>query len=688
MMVKKSLNGSLRSVVTLLEVQRLRAVSDQELVERFAQSRDEAAFRVIVERHGPMVHGVCLRALGCPHDAEDAFQATFLIFSQRAGSIRKSASLASWLHGVARRVTNELQRSQHRRQRREQAATTPTTKSPVDELSWAEVKTGLDEELERLPAAYREVVVLCYLEGQTRDEAAQRLGVEVGVVKGRLERGRKLLADRMTKRGLTLSAGLLTVALSPGTVSATARAGSLFAAGESLVPVVSPSVISLTNNVLKGMVMTKLKLIAASLVCSLVLVSAVAVAAGGLLYQTLAAQPPKSEPGKAQPGVPGKEPPGVPTVAELKPVIVKQDAQIQRVAWSADDKLVATIGTRYEIVESRDSDGKNPQNVLMPHSTVKVWDAMTGELKKSLGEEKDTYIYAVAFSPDKKRVAIAGSQVGLAREKPGRGDFVRILNAGTWAVEQELDDPAGVSELAFSPDGKVLALGGGSYLAEKGTFVQMWDVGREKIIGGTKLGAGPAAAKPPEPGERPKGQEWLRGLAFSPDGKTLAAAKFSQDSNQAWIELFDGTTGASKAKWDVGKSKGWPQFAFSADGKSLVTACGPVKFWDVKTGKEQRTLDTKGLEMLQVAVSPDGLYLATCGVRKEKDKFISDVRLWSAKTGGLMKVVSFDPPMWARSIEFSSDGKTLAIGTQTDADVRSKGSEKVKGELQLVPVGR
>jgi RNA polymerase sigma factor (sigma-70 family) len=274
-MAKKSLNGSLRSLLAVLEVQLLRGASDQELVRRFAQSRDEAAFRVIAERHGPMVHGVCRRALGCPHDAEDALQATFLIFAQRAGSIRKSTSLASWLHGVARRVTSELRRSQRRRLRRERGAAAARPANPADEVRWAEVKTGLDEELERLPAAYRDVLVLCYLEGQTRDEAAQRLGVDVGVVKGRLERGRKMLADRLRARGLTLSAGLLAVAVSPSTVSATAKAAALVAGCESVAEVVSPSVLGLTTAVMKGMAMSKLKMIAASFVCSLVLVGGV-----------------------------------------------------------------------------------------------------------------------------------------------------------------------------------------------------------------------------------------------------------------------------------------------------------------------------------------------------------------------------------------------------------------------------
>jgi hypothetical protein len=154
-------------------------------------------------------------------------------------------------------------------------------------LTWSEVKTGLDEELERLPASYRDVLVLCYLEGQTRDEAARQLGVDVGVVKGRLERARKMLAQRLTRRGLTLSAGLFAVAVSPGTLSATVRAASLLAASQSVSGVVSPGVLSLTNEVLKGIIMSKVKLVGATLLCSLALVA-------GVGFST--AQPPVSTP--------------------------------------------------------------------------------------------------------------------------------------------------------------------------------------------------------------------------------------------------------------------------------------------------------------------------------------------------------------------------------------------------------
>ncbi len=274
-MVTKSPNGSLRSIVKALAAQSLRGASDPELLRKFVKDNDEAAFRVIAERHGPMVLGVCRRALHCAHDADDAFQATFLVFARKAATIRKSASLGSWLHGVALRIAAKIQRERTRRQRREQSARTPAVATPVDALTWAEVKCGLDEEMQRLPAQYREVLILCYLEAKTRDEAAQQLGLKVGTVHGRLERGRKLLAERLSKRGLMLSAGLVAVAVAPDTLAAAVRAGSLFAAQTSLAAVISPRVLSLTNEFLKGMTMTKTKVLVATLIVSVVLITGV-----------------------------------------------------------------------------------------------------------------------------------------------------------------------------------------------------------------------------------------------------------------------------------------------------------------------------------------------------------------------------------------------------------------------------
>jgi RNA polymerase sigma factor (sigma-70 family) len=256
----------------LLEVQALRGEPDAEIVRRFAATQDDAAFRVIVERHGPMVLAVCRRALGCEFDAEDAAQATFLVFARTADSIRQAQSIGSWLHGVAVRVSRKLLRDRTRRKHRESAKESLTARGPDEALTWAEVKAGLDDELRRLPAGYADAIVCCYLEGKTRDEAARQLGLTPGALHGRLERARKLLAARLTARGLSLSAALVAVADLPGSVVATARAAPLFAAGRSVSGLVSPDVLTLTHAVLRGMAMNKIRHVAAPMLAASLLV--------------------------------------------------------------------------------------------------------------------------------------------------------------------------------------------------------------------------------------------------------------------------------------------------------------------------------------------------------------------------------------------------------------------------------
>jgi RNA polymerase sigma factor (sigma-70 family) len=283
-MANKPLNGVLKHVRKLAAIQSARLAPDHELLQQFVRSNDEVALTVLIERHGPMVLGVCRRALRCQSDAEDAYQATFLVFSRKAASIRKTASLGSWLHGVALRVAARLKRECARRKRYERSSRPPATRNPADEVSWAEVQTVLDEELHCLPERFRAVLILCYLDGKTRDEAATQLGLTLGALHGLLERGRKLLAARLTRRGLTLSAGLFGVAICEGVAGAalsstqvlsTAHAATLFAAGQPLGQLVSAGVLTLSRQVLKGMIMTKLKLVSAALFCCVLSVSAI-----------------------------------------------------------------------------------------------------------------------------------------------------------------------------------------------------------------------------------------------------------------------------------------------------------------------------------------------------------------------------------------------------------------------------
>jgi RNA polymerase sigma factor (sigma-70 family) len=189
------------------------AASDRELLCRFVERHDQDAFSVLVRRHTPMVMGVCQRALSNRQDAEDACQATFLLLVKKAKAEQWQASIANWLYASARKVASNARVAARRRARREGRAAVPVAVRPVDQISGGELIAMLDEELDKLPARYREPLVLCCLEGLTRDEAAARLGVPLGTLKIRLERGRKRLSDRLTLRGCTLGAGLLALAI-------------------------------------------------------------------------------------------------------------------------------------------------------------------------------------------------------------------------------------------------------------------------------------------------------------------------------------------------------------------------------------------------------------------------------------------------------------------------------------------
>ncbi|HEX3151981.1 MAG TPA: sigma-70 family RNA polymerase sigma factor [Gemmataceae bacterium] len=199
------------------------SLADCELLLKFARERNQDAFEELVARHSPMVLGVCRRGLANPADAEDACQAVFLILAQKAKSVRWQTSVANWLYTTARKVARNARLSASRRAVREARAATPELTSPVDAMSGRELLTALDEELEKLAPRYREPLVLCHLEGLTRDEAASRLGVPVATLKGQLERGRKRLAEALTKRGCALGSALLLAASASGLNAMPAR---------------------------------------------------------------------------------------------------------------------------------------------------------------------------------------------------------------------------------------------------------------------------------------------------------------------------------------------------------------------------------------------------------------------------------------------------------------------------------
>jgi RNA polymerase sigma factor (sigma-70 family) len=166
----------LRHVHQLVETHKLGQLTDRQLLERFAAQRDEAAFALLVRRHGPMVFGLCRRVLGHEQAAEDAFQAAFLILARKAGSIRQT-DVGGFLYRVAHRLAVRARGNAVKRDRRDQSAgAASASMDPTADVTWREVRAVVDEELQRLPEALRSAVVLCYLEGKTHEEAARLLG--------------------------------------------------------------------------------------------------------------------------------------------------------------------------------------------------------------------------------------------------------------------------------------------------------------------------------------------------------------------------------------------------------------------------------------------------------------------------------------------------------------------------------
>lgn len=265
-------------------------LTDGELLTRFVRSRDEDALAALVRRHASMVWGVCRRVLE-HHDAEDAFQATFLVLVHKAKDVPGQA-VANWLYGVARQTAVRLRATAAKRRRREsQVVNMP--EPTVPEVRDTDLQIVLDEELSRLPDHYRGVIILCDLEGMTRKEAARQLGIPEGSVASRLARARALLAKRVTQRGIVFSGGSVLALLSagasssapPALVASTIKVASLLAAGQA-AGVVSGKVAALTEGMVKAMFMSKIKA-----VVSVVLILGF-VAAGAMLptYKTAAGQ--------------------------------------------------------------------------------------------------------------------------------------------------------------------------------------------------------------------------------------------------------------------------------------------------------------------------------------------------------------------------------------------------------------
>jgi RNA polymerase sigma factor (sigma-70 family) len=277
--------------------------TDAVLLSAFLSRNDHAAFEVLVRRHGPMVLRVCLRTLGCLHDAEDALQATFLVLARQAASIRKKTSLASWLHGVAHRMAIQARKAASRRHKYESNASPGRPPDPARRAAWQELAAFIDEEIQRLPQALRTPFVSCCLQNRSCAETARLLGIQEGAVRMRLSRARQRLQRQLKRRGVSLTSVLAASVLGandalaalPGPLVASAvRAAARIAAGEAITgKLISANVAVLTAGALKAMFLAKVK-VGAMVVVASVLAIAGALMAGLHALPAMAQAPPQA----------------------------------------------------------------------------------------------------------------------------------------------------------------------------------------------------------------------------------------------------------------------------------------------------------------------------------------------------------------------------------------------------------
>jgi RNA polymerase sigma factor (sigma-70 family) len=608
--------------------------TDCQLLEKFAGSRDETAFAALVQRHGPMVRSVCLRVLHVEQDAEDAFQATFLVLARKAGALRGENAVGPWLYEVAYRVARKAKTAAARRTARERRARGATPHASISAADWHELRAVLDEEMNRLPRKYRIPLVLCYLGGKTNQEAAGELGWTKGTVSGRLARARDLLRARLRRRGLTLSSAALSAALAPESLSpslpalgasAAIKVAVRLAAGQEAR--VSACAAALAKAVLREMFWDRLKGAAAWLL----VLAVVGPAAGVLCYRALAGAPSQAKHGGAA-AVARPEP----------PALVKKEA-------SAPPPADEGAKPKPEVVKMAEE--PKPGVVWREQATLQF----------------KGWIESLALSPDGKMVAAVGMPSG---RMDGVCD-VTLWDASTRAKRAALSGRARAKQMKpapailFSPDGKTLALIGRSDLA-------LWDWATDKVRSADRTGK--IMRVPPGP---PVEVQDCEPICFAGDGMTLAAR-----GSDGKVRVYDAATGKLRGALPT-EQQGVCAAALSPDGTTLTTVDDPTGYgplgaakpshftvtrWDVATGKalEKHQFETGDgkkdgflvVESPAVVVSPDGKRVARCSPD-------GTIRVWDVTTGQLQAAVR--PKQWVgpAAVALSPDGKTLAAVSAT-----------------------
>jgi RNA polymerase sigma factor (sigma-70 family) len=548
------------------------AASDEQLLADFVSGRSDEAFSALLGRHGPMVLNVCRRILHDAHAAEDVFQATFLVLADRAEAIRRPASLAGFLHGVAYRLAG---RARRRNAQSLPAAVCDKAAPPPAELAWKEMLGILDQELGKLSDRYRAPLVLCYLEGRTQDEAARQLGWGLNTLRRRLAQGRRLLEARLRGRGVSLPAALAGL-LAGGAVSVPGqlRAATLAAIGARAAGA-STAGAAVLSTARRGIAcFTAGKLGALTAVAAL----AAAVCFGYVLIAPAIQPPAASEPPPAAAAPAADAPQGDPSdplpargTVRLGTGRYRHGTRIGSFAVSADGRLAAVA-----------SDGWTSL------SPARVFDLTDGRCLYSLPNERGSSFEAVGLSPDGKTLATK-DDYGVCLRDAATGKEIRRIGY--------LPSPRGRSVtgwLTFTPDGKQVAA------TLTSDDIRLIDV-RTGEVTRTFAPVVPAA-----------------GCAFSPDGKLMATRGSDADNKANCAQLWEVATGKEIRRFAINHDvqQSISALAFSPDGATVASAShrdARLRLWETATGKELKAFPKIGEDIVSVAFAPDGKTVAAAG---------------------------------------------------------------------------
>jgi RNA polymerase sigma factor (sigma-70 family) len=580
--------------------------TDRELLRRYFAERDEAAFAALVRRHEALVWGVCRRALRHHQDAEDAFQAVFLILARKAGAVGWHACVAPWLYAVARRVACKARTVAAR------GTEAPQTESPaadpLEQMTARELLTALGEEVAALPEKYRGPIVLCWLEGRTQPEAARLLGSSLNTVRRRLDAGRKLLHTRLTRRGLALPALLGMIELTRG--SAEAAPATALAAALGKVPASAHALRLAQTLALSTAGRVKA-------VLALLLAAGVTLAGFGLAAPPTA-QPPRPAPPKEEGSAHAADkepalkdlhgdplPPGA--VARIGTVRFRHPGGVGSLAFSPDGKTIASAG-----------DG------------AILWDAETGRKLRAVEGSR-----SVAFVARGKRIVVGQAGPRYLLYDVASGERLRTFETADKGADRH-------PLFAVSRDERLLAG------IDAGGDVRVWEIE-----------TGKEAGRIPGDGEQPLS------LAFLPDGKTLVTGATRKRLLTFWDVKTGEDIGTLNDKDPLAEMMRLPPIyvAVSPDGGQVATvghSPQSLALWDRGSG---RSLWREGWEEQRVrssarpVFSPDGGKLAAIG-------FGGAVQLWDVSTG---KPAEKGPRVWVDEVScsftFSADGGKLAVGT-------------------------